>query len=254
MNFYDAASENANKLSPDEQKILKYALQNLHIMKDLSIREFASRTFVSTATIFRFVKKLGYNGYSDFREEAKKAEKESRKSMIPMAVKKKDYKDSYLKNITEAINVISEEKIEEFIKIMNRYPKIYLLAEGLSFEVANYLYRILTVAGYQVVLPSHDYEIKSMLRKITQDDVVMVLSFTGDNQHIVKCMEQIFAISTPKIISFTRADNNVIQNMSDLNFYTFADQMTYDDNDITSRCGMIAIFEILMYLKGMEHV
>ena len=76
-----------------------------------------------------------------------------------------------------------------------------------------------------------------------------MLSYTGNNEVVIRQLEEIFAIATPTIISITRADNNVIQNMSDLNFYMFADEVQYLDQDVTSRCGMIAIFESLMYMR-----
>ncbi len=70
-----------------------------------------------------------------------------------------------------------------------------------------------------------------------------------DEEELNGKIEEIFAIATPTIISITRADNNVIQNMSDLNFYMFADEVEYLGSDVTSRCGMIAILESLMYSR-----
>ena len=247
MDFYEIASERASKLSKTEQELLQYSLKNIHMMKKMSIRAFAGKCFVSTATIFRFVRKLGFEGYSEFQEVIAQTEKESRENQIPKAITKVDYKDSYLKNITEAVNVISSEKANAFANLMNRFPMIYIMAEGLSREVAGYMYRVLTISGYKVFVPTENYELKAMRNKITKDDVIMVLSYTGDNQRVLRSLDEILAVAMPTIISFTRADNNVIQNMSDLNFYIFADQMSFEGNDITSRCGMIAIFETLMY-------
>ena len=101
MDFYELASEKAKELSKTEQELLQYAIKNLHIIKKLSIREFASRCFVSTATVFRFVRKMGFEGYSDFQSMIATTEWESRSSNIPMALKRGDYRDSYLKNIME---------------------------------------------------------------------------------------------------------------------------------------------------------
>lgn len=75
-------------------------------------------------------------------------------------------------------------------------------------------------------VPIEDYEIKAMRHKISKDDVIMVLSYTGDNKSVLRGLD-VLAVATPTIVSFTRADNNVIQNMSDLNFYIFADQMSF---------------------------
>lgn len=249
MDFYSQTSSNASKLSPTERNILNYVVKNMHKVKDMSIRGLAKETYVSTTTLFRFVKKLGYEGFGDFTEAVWETEKESRKIHIPRIVHDDNYRDSYLKNVVEAVKVITDEKIETFHQIMGRNPHIFILAEGLSSEVARYFSRLLITMGYYVEIPTEEHKFVSVLRRVKRDDVLLILSYTGNNRNIISQVERIFAIATPAIISFTRADNNMIQNMSDLNFYVFADEIDYEGMDITSRCGMIAIMETLMYKR-----
>ncbi|MEA5060656.1 MAG: MurR/RpiR family transcriptional regulator [Clostridia bacterium] len=248
MDFYSATSAQASKLSSTEQNIFKYVVKNMHLVKNMSIRELATACYVSTTTLFRFVKKLGFDGYSDFQAAIRETEESSRQIDIPNVVYNTNYQSSYLKNIIEAVQVITDEKKDKFNEIMSRYPKIYILAKGLSEAVGVYLYRLLTMCGYEVEFPTHHYQIQSVLRRIKRDDVLLILSYTGNNQTVIQYIEEIFAISTPTIISITRADNNVIQNMSDLNFYVFADEIQYKNQDVTSHCCMIAILETLMYV------
>ena len=250
MNFYEQTSNAMTKLSQNEQNIMTYIVKNMHAVKNMSIRDLANTCFVSTTTIFRFVKKLGYEGYSEFIDAIIETEAETRKIHIPSVIQNENYRDSYLKNIIEAVKVITDEKIEKFQSIMSRNPDIYIIAEGLSREVGNYFVRLLTTVGFNVSFPKESYEKSNTLKKIKRDDVILVLSFTGDNESVVHQLEKIFAIATPTIISFTRADNNAIQNMSDLNFYVFAEQIDYEGIDVTSRVGMIAIMETLLY-KGI---
>ncbi|MEG0035703.1 MAG: hypothetical protein RR743_03495, partial [Oscillospiraceae bacterium] len=141
MDFYEQTSGNVPKLSPTEHNIFNFVIKNMHIVKDMSIRELAQVCYVSTTTLFRFVKKLGYGGYSDFIEAVRETEVESRKIHIPSIVHDDNYRDSYLKNVVEAVKVITDDKIEAFHKIMRRYPHIFILAEGLSREVAKYFSR-----------------------------------------------------------------------------------------------------------------
>lgn len=249
MNFYENTSNAMLKLSPNEQNIMTYVIKNMHAVKNMSIRDLANTCFVSTTTIFRFVKKLGYEGYSEFINAIIETEADSRKIHIPSIVEKENYSESYLKNIIEAVKVITDEKYDKFESIMSRNPDIYIIAEGLSREVGQYFLRLLTSAGFNVSFPRESYEKNNVLKKIKREDVVLVLSYTGDNEHVVFELEKIFAIATPTIVSFTRADNNAIQNMSDLNFYVFADEINYEGTDITSRIGMIAIMETLLYKR-----
>ncbi len=249
MDFYEKTSSAMVKLSSSEQQILTYVVKNMHIVKKMSIRDLASACYVSTTSIFRFVKKLGYEGFSEFIDAIGETEAETRKITIPSIVKNDNYRDSYLKNIMEAVKVITDEKIEKFQEIMYKNPDIYIIAEGLSKEVGHYFTRLLTICGYNVFFPTESFEKKMMLRKVKRDDVLLVLSYTGDNEKSIHEIEKVFAIATPTIISFTRADNNAIQNMSDLNFYVFADEINYEGIDCTSRIGMIAIMETLLYKR-----
>ena len=216
--FYDFTSARISSLSNTEKQIFNYVVRNMHIVKGMSIRDLAAACFVSTTTLF---------------------------IAIPNVISKKDYQEDYLKNVIEAVKVISNDKIELFNRIMDRYPIVYILGIGLSADVAQYLRRILTVLGYHAETPIEDYEIKSILKRIKRDDVLMVLSYSGNNQTLARYIEQIVTVATP----ITRADNNIIQNMSDLNFYVFADDISFDGIDITSRCGMIAVIETLMYKR-----
>lgn len=249
MNFYEKTSSAMVKLSPNEKTIMTYVIKNLPTVKNMSIRDLANTCFVSTTTIFRFVKKLGYEGYSEFIDAIIETEAETRKIHIPSIVEKENYSESYLKNIVEAVKVITDEKYEKFHTIMSRNPDIYIIAEGLSRDVGNYFLRLLTTVGFNASFPKETYEKNNVLKKIKRDDVILVLSYTGDNEQVVHELEKIFAIATPTIMSFTRADNNSIQNMSDLNFYVFADEINYEGIDITSRIGMIAIMETLLYKR-----
>lgn len=249
MDFYKLTSERVPKLSATEKNIFNFCIKNMHRIKSMSIRELAAECYVSTTTLFRFVKKLGFEGYSDFLESVRETEMASRQLSIPSIVHDENYRDSYLKNLIEAVKVITDEKVEAFDRIMSRYPKIYLLGEGLSEEAVRYLARMLVSMGYEAECPREDYEINSVLRRVKREDVLLVLSYTGNNPRTIHRIEQIFTIATPTIVSITRADNNSIQNMSDLNFYVFADEINYNDIDLTSRCGMIAIMETLLYRR-----
>ena len=56
MNFYEQTSSCVSRLSPTEQNLFNYIIKNLHIVKDMSIRDLSEKCFVSTTSIFRLVK------------------------------------------------------------------------------------------------------------------------------------------------------------------------------------------------------
>ena len=249
MDFYERTSSNIAKLNRNEKVILTYVIKNIHSVSRMSIRDLAAECYVSTTTIFRFVKKLDYKGYPEFIEDLRNVEAENRAISIPSVVTGENYGDSYLKNIAEAVKVLTAERIQKFVAIMNRNPDIYIIAEGLSREVGHYFSRLLVSLGYNVYFPLESYEKEMALRNVKKGDVLLVLSYSGENPSVIADVEKVFIVATPLIISFTKADNNTIQNMSDLNFYVFSDEIEYEGADVTSRVGMITIMEILLYKK-----
>lgn len=247
MNFYEVTSKYMGELSTTEQNIVHYVLKNMDAVKQMTIRELADKCYVSATTLFRLVKKLGFNGYVDFLQALNQTNENKTAMQIPSIIYADHYRDNYLNNVVEAVKVITDDKMRRFYNIMEKQPRIYLLAQGPCEDVAKYFYRILSVLDFDVFLPLNDYEIQNMLNRVRSEDLLMVFSYSGKNQHLIHIMEQVSSCVTPTIMSITRSDNNAIQNMSNLNFYYFADEIQYADHDITSRCGMIAILETLLY-------
>lgn len=74
------------------------------------------------------------------------------------------------------------------------------------------------------------------------------MSFNGENEEFIRLINNLMRKGiSPLIVSITGADNNTIQNLSDLNFYLFTDEITVNDTDIGSRISVIAIMELILY-------
>jgi len=252
MNFYQLASAQNERLSATEKGILNYVISHEVSARRMSIRMLAGACYVSTATVLRLVRKMGFSGYREFQEELIRNGKDTAGGPDDSLTQEGSYREHYLQNMEEAVRMITEDKIQRFDHIMSRYPKTYILGTGFNVEVADYLYRLMKVIGYDVEIPRTAYELRSVERRIKREDILLVLSYSGDNQRLVEQIERIFTVATPTVISVTRADSNIIQNMSDLNFPAFADEIRFNGEDVTSRCAMIAIMEILFY-KQMTH-
>jgi RpiR family transcriptional regulator, glv operon transcriptional regulator len=247
MNFFQVSKEQEKRLSQTEMNILEYVQSNLHVISSMNIRELALACFVSTATVFRFVKKLGYLGYRDFQSALKKAEDKVNSKGSFSTKNLNDYREEYLNNVTRSVQMIQNDQSDIFCHILGRYPRIFILASGLSAEIANYAYQILTICGFLVEFPKEQYQVEAIARKMKRDDVVLVFSHSGNSQEVLEKIDTIFMIATPVIISFTKGEKNEIRSMSDLNFDFFSEQREFNHLDITSRCSMLAVFEVLVY-------
>ena len=55
-----------NTMTPVEQSIARYILENKEIVPQLSVKALALNSHTSDASVMRFCKTLGYHGYRDF--------------------------------------------------------------------------------------------------------------------------------------------------------------------------------------------
>jgi len=79
--FYDETMKNTEKpteqlppLTTAEYSIYHYILENYEEVRLMTIRELAKKVYTSTSTILRFVKKFGYDGYSEFQKCVRKTD------------------------------------------------------------------------------------------------------------------------------------------------------------------------------------
>ncbi|EUJ16642.1 MurR/RpiR family transcriptional regulator [Listeria aquatica] len=255
MDFFEIASQSITNLTRNERILFDYVVKNMKRIKNQSIREVSAECFVSTTTFLRFVRKLGFTGYSEFTTVLKFTE--SRKPDIqspPFVVKQKDYREEYLKNIIESVRVLEPSKLEQITSKLEQKPRIYFFAKGLSKHAAEYVKYLYTMNGFLVEFPE-DYQYRqAILPHIGAEDMVFILTYAGHDIELVQTVQRLKARkNSPLLISITCADNNIIQNMSDINLYIFTDEIEINHLDITSRISTIAIMELILY-QYMENI
>ena len=65
------AYSQVEKLNEAEMCVYNYVVKNLKHILNLSVRELADEVHVSTATVMRFCKKMGYSGFSELKYKIK---------------------------------------------------------------------------------------------------------------------------------------------------------------------------------------
>ncbi|WP_088809154.1 MULTISPECIES: MurR/RpiR family transcriptional regulator [Listeria] len=249
MDFFEISSKHVSTLTRNERILFDYVVKNMNTIKNQSIREVSAECFVSTTTFLRFVRKLGFSGYSEFTTVLKftlLSKVELKPS--PFVVEQKDYREEYLKNIIESVRVLEPSKMTKITRKLMNKSKIYFFAKGLSKHAAQYIKYLYTMSGFLVEFPE-DYQYRqAILQHIGPDDLVFILTYGGHDIELIQTAQKLKARKTPPmLISITGADNNIIQNMSDINLYIFTDEIELDALDITSRISTIAIMELILY-------
>ena len=247
VDFFEQVNSHLPELNVNERKLFDYVVHNIRQMVDCSIRQMAQDNYVSTTTIVRFVKKLGFEGYREFSNSIRVAVHSMDKTEIPQVFREKQYKEEYLKNIMESMRVLPLDTVERFRTALSCAKNIYFYGDGLDRDAAHYAYRLFTSMGYCTYFPADNYEVSSMLAHISDGDILFLFSLTGESEGAIEMVENSKLRCRPLVASFTWSGNNTLQNLSDLDFYMFADKLTYNGYNLTSRVSMIAIVEMLAY-------
>lgn len=250
MNFFEIASSHLKDLTENEHKLFEFVVTNMDKINGKSIRIVASMAYVSTATFIRFVRKIGFSGYSEFATVIKftliNHQENPNKNIF--YTESDSYKENYLKNIEETIRVLKESQLAAIAKKLESKPDIYLFAKDTTKHTIEYIKFIYSMAGFNVIFPSDTNYRKVVGKRVKPNSLVFIMSFDGESEEFIQLISNLAKKDNPPlIVSITGADNNTIQNLSDINFYLFTDQLQINDVDIGSRVSVDIIMELILY-------
>ncbi|GAY72229.1 phosphosugar-binding protein [Lentilactobacillus kosonis] len=185
MNFFEIINPNIEKLTKNEYEILDYVIKHMNEIHNQNIREVAAACFVSTTTFLRFVRKVGFSGYSEFTTVIKYTVLNDQSKPAATAtfdMQQSDYRSEYLKNIDETVRVLDDHKLDSLCELMLNKPKIFIYAKGFSKYAAEYVEYLYTLEGFLVVFP----RILSNENLLTETLLRMILYLYLTTQEMIK--------------------------------------------------------------------
>ncbi len=217
--FFAATAPYLSSLNKTDRSIYDYVAQNLEKVKDKSIRTLSHECFVSTATIFRFVQKLGFSGYADFINLLRLTYYASQEQSRPGSASLEGWPQEYMDSIRETFNVISEEKADIFRKRFLQARSILLLSDDKCREAAFYARRLFCMQGRPSFVLTCGYELKNAECNITREDMLLVLTRTGQEPELLEQIRRLRAGHPAFLVSFAGQKHGALQNFSDLSLY-----------------------------------
>lgn len=257
-------------LSKTQKKLAEYIEENIHSIPFLSIKELSEKSDVSLASITRFTRQLGLEGYSEFQ---KKAGELLKKEVIPM----KEFKSSISSNNDENVlrklidlNIKSlqglyneeiEKSFDESIDIIKKSRKLYICASRSSYSVAYYLYFMLKGFIENVDLISNGMSDSSnKLQYIKNEDCLIAISYSRYTKATYDITSFFYDMGC-KIISITDSysapialkSTTVLLAKNSLDSYSFVSAMTIA-NSLVTALGKIDKDETLKRLEKQDEI
>jgi len=245
--FFEATQETVRKLNSNEREIFDFVVKNMDEVRQMSIQSFAAQRYVSTTSIFRFAQKLGFKGYSDFIDSLRDTAVNKKNAIVPDVVIGRNYSEMYLKNAMEAVRVMSQQYVADIVEVLTRRPNIYILCDNNTHVIGQYCEKLLIGLGFRAYFPEAAYQMQTLEDHIRSTDMIIALSYSGEAPLLIDFIERVYLKERPYLLSITRADNNILETLSDANFYIFAEEICLHGIDLTSSVPMLMILELLVY-------
>lgn len=227
--------EQINRFSELEIMIYNFIIEHPKDVANMSIQELATHTHVSTTTILRFCRSLGFTGYSEFKLQLSYSQ--INKELVSLHSFYQDM--SFLKKYTESD---FQKKIEEAATILQQSTGIIWLGFGASAGICKYAANYFANTG-KINLVIDDPYFHSKVPLFSGASLV-VLSVSGEIDNTIRILQHLKAKDIT-VLSITNYDQSTLSKISD---YVLPYYITYNKNneiDMTTQLPVMLIIEML---------
>lgn len=239
--------KNNIKLTDSEKYLLDFIQKNEEIIPSTTIVKLSELANVSTATIVRTVKKLGYEGYTSFRFDLANR-KESNEFSIMDEVDSEIGK-AILKNADEVkrtIEMLNSESIEDAVQIIKNSKKIMIFARGFSTFIGEEMTTKFQLVDKYCELHTDPNIIRTLSTKVKHDTVVIFISLNGETIELVEAAQNTKELNTASILITANGESSLAK-MTDINFVGYKSPISFfPDYEVRSRLPLQTIARILL--------
>lgn len=216
-----------------EQNILNYLYENIDNIKKIGIRTVAKDNFTSTATIYKLVKKLGFDGYADMIYSLYYDNLTNAPNNLS------HNKNNSYSHIQESINPIKNQ----FLSYLKKYKNKQIVVTGMGFSqiIADYICESLFLKGFKITSKFHI----QLLDESNKDDILLIaISKSGDTPRLIELVHKAKE-NNIEAVTFTGFKNNKLNKISDLPITIgITPKLTADDNIFFGE--LLIAFELLI--------
>lgn len=228
-----------------------------------TISQLSHEINVSESTIFKFVKKLGFAGYQDFKisvaSNLHKTEDRKKNLVVFADIKKSDTPymiaqkivHSNIELLENLVYTLNEEQLNNALELILNSKCLHFFGQGASSVIALDSYHKFLRTKYQCNYVGDSHMQLSVATKLGSDDCAFVYSHSGlsiETIEITKLLRQ----NNVKIISLTGNPNSEIVKLSDVSFVIFSEESTFRSEALTARILYLTLIDIL-YVAVMYH-
>lgn len=240
-----------DKMGHAEKKIADFILEHPTGLVPLSITELADRCGCGEATIVRFARRLGFNGYQQLKISLVQEEN------VPTAtdcIKEGDSLEEVYNKVANDVycslektkKVLDYNALRDCGKKILSAKTIYIMGSGSSSSIAvDASHKFLRLGiNATAVTDSHMQAITSA--HADKNCVIIGISHSGSSINIVQALE-LGRKNGATTIAITSYGKSPIDKVSDYILHTISDEINYSILGLNSRIAQLTIIDTLYY-------
>lgn len=239
---------NLNKLSAVEQEIYRFVVNNLEKVPYMRVRDIAADAHVSSTSVFRFVQKVGFDSFPEFRFYIKT----HLEKVHDQAHQKQLSLEERIKSLNMTIfHPDVEYQIKKMAQTLRKADCILFMGMGSSGAVSQYVARKLANIGYFCIsIDELTYPISSFLRS-NRKNILVFLSVSGETKELIEAITGLADKRIAQKYCITRNNDSSLAHLCDYSIeYNVREERKNIFLDLTSQLPAIAIVETLIgYLQ-----
>ncbi|WEB81709.1 MurR/RpiR family transcriptional regulator [Vagococcus lutrae] len=232
-----------SSLSSVELDIYKYIMNHLDTVIFMRVRDIAMNANVSSTSVFRFIKKMGFNSFPEFKLYIKnnlanrKFPEESHSITVKQRIALLDYTRFH-----PDINY----QLEQMAKKIQNADSLIFLGMGASGAIAEYAARKFANLDYfSISFKELTYPLHSILKSHNRN-IVCALSVSGETRELVEALANIEKSTNVYTYAITAGKNSSVARLCDYaSEYDIEEERKNVFYDLSSQIPAMLIIETL---------
>ena len=257
QNFWEMLRAKHDSLTKSGTIVADYLVQHAEDAQYLSISSLAKACGVAEATIFRFCRSLGFDGYNEMKIALAKANAMT----VPVALKLELGVDTQIlcthayNTAIEALNgtrnALDPDAIDQAATLLQRARQVFCFGQGGSSLLASDIWaRFATISTkFHTSGDSHMQAIAASL--MGPEDVVLFVSYSGATRDMLETLRAAKAAGA-KIILLTHYEDSPGAKLADIVLLCGAQESPLDSGNIPVKVALLYVAEVLVLRYTMD--
>lgn len=240
-----------SSFSEKERLLAKYITNHPEKIIHGSITQIAHDLDLADSTVFRFCKKLGYEGYKDFKISMVSEFSDVAQNIHEKVSEMDDEEtilnkvfESNVKTLQDSLKVIDKKDFIKAVDLITHANKIEFFGFGGSNVIAMDGYHKFIRTGLQVhsQIDSH-FQLMSA-SQLKKGDVAILISHTGHSKDILELLE-LLKQNNVTTISITDLTQSSLSRDTDIVLHTLSEETDFRSEALASRIAQLSILDAL---------